>query len=361
MRFTTAVSFLIAAILAIGAVFGAQRWLSSERLQIQSDVQRELEERRDVQAPMATIVVADKAISFGEKIEPNILREIEWSSDVFPEGAFTTISDVVVGNDADQQRFALTQIAFGEPILATKITIPGQRAKLSAALSPGLKAVSIRVNDVLGVAGFVLPGDRVDVMITRGRGGSTYVDVLLQGVRVIAIDQLADDSRDKPSVVRTVTFEVSTAEAQKLVLGANVGTLSLALRNAGSGDFERIERITTADLDDDDVADDLMVAAANAQTTAQTERLNRLEAQLAALAEQREEQEETLPIQAEAAPVSVLLPFETKTSVGVIRNGSRKEYKVLKVVPIVSEGDRATNDDIVEVVGTSANAEIEAE
>ncbi|MBW6417791.1 Flp pilus assembly protein CpaB [Celeribacter sp. PS-C1] len=356
MRFTTAASFLIAAILAIGAVFGAQRWLSSERLQIQSDVQREMQAQQEVKAAQATIVVADKAISFGEQIEPNILREIEWSSDVFPEGAFAKISDVVVGQNVDQQRFALTQIAFGEPVLASKITIPGQRAKLSTALSPGLKAVSIRVNDVLGVAGFVLPGDRVDVMITRGRGGSAFVDVLLQGVRVIAIDQTADDSRDKPSVVRTVTFEVSTSEAQKLVLGSNVGTLSLALRNAGSGEIERIERVTAADLNDDDVADDLIEAALNTQTSAETERLNRLEEQLQALSELRAQQDAALSAQSEAVPVSATIPFETRTSVGVIRDGSRKEYKVLRGASSQGEAGSAANVDMIQAVDTRAEA-----
>ena len=85
-----------------------------------------------------------------------------------------------------------------------------------------MKAVSIRVNDVLGVAGFVLPGDRVDIMLTRSdKAVGTYTDVLLQGVKVLAIDQTADDRADKPSVARTVTFEVSTQEAQKLTLAAN--------------------------------------------------------------------------------------------------------------------------------------------
>ncbi|MFC6639822.1 Flp pilus assembly protein CpaB [Sulfitobacter sediminilitoris] len=75
------------------------------------------------------------------------------------------------------------------------------------------------MNDVLGVAGFVLPGDRVDVLLTRDE----FVDVLLQGLKVLAIDQIADELKDNPSVVRTVTFEVNTEEAQKLVLGEMLG------------------------------------------------------------------------------------------------------------------------------------------
>jgi pilus assembly protein CpaB len=116
-----------------------------------------------------------------------------------------------------------------------------------------MKAVSIRVNDVLGVAGFVRPSDRVDVLLTRvvrGPAGNdqSLVDVLLQGVKVLAVDQTADERKDEPSVVKTVTFEVTTDEAQRLTLGSSIGTLSLALRNIASSSIEQTRQITVADL-----------------------------------------------------------------------------------------------------------------
>jgi pilus assembly protein CpaB len=117
-----------------------------------------------------------------------------------------------------------------------------------------MKAISIRVNDVLGVAGFVRPSDRVDVLLTRvvrnqqNNSERTYVDVLLQGVKVLAVDQTADERKDEPSVVKTVTFEVTTDEAQRLTLGASIGTLSLALRHIASSDVEQTRPITVADL-----------------------------------------------------------------------------------------------------------------
>ena len=96
-----------------------------------------------------------------------------------------------------------------EAILAAKITGPGQRATLSAMLGDGMKAVTIRVNDVEGVAGFVLPGDHVDVLLTRtGEKNNAINDVVIQDARVLAIDQLADQRADKPSVVKAVTLEV---------------------------------------------------------------------------------------------------------------------------------------------------------
>ncbi|MDN3720595.1 Flp pilus assembly protein CpaB [Roseibium salinum] len=167
-----------------------------------------------------------------------------------PEGAFQTIEEIL--GDGEQARFVKGSIEPGEPVLATKITGFGERATLSSAVTPGMKAVSIGVNDVLGVAGFVLPGDRVDILLTRTQQRSdtagAYTDVLLQGVKVLAIDQLADDRTNKPSVVRTVTLEVSTNEAQKLVLAQRVGQLSLALRNNASAAFEQIQPVNVADL-----------------------------------------------------------------------------------------------------------------
>ena len=134
----------------------------------------------------------------------------------------------------------LTAIEANEPILSSKITGPGQRATLSAMIADGMRAVTIRVNDVEGVAGFVLPGDRVDVALTRqgDKSASTSTDVVLQNVKVLAIDQIADERADKPSIARAVTLEVDTNSAQKLALASPVGTLSLMLRKAGEATSE---------------------------------------------------------------------------------------------------------------------------
>jgi len=105
------------------------------------------------------------------------------------------------------RRVVLTAIEANEPILAAKITGPGQRATLSALLHEGMKAVTVRVNDVEGVAGFVLPGDRVDVMLSRP-GPAPTTDVVIQDARVLAVDQIADERVDKPSVVKAVTLEL---------------------------------------------------------------------------------------------------------------------------------------------------------
>jgi pilus assembly protein CpaB len=231
-------------VLAIAAVIGVRSYLAHQRSLLAG-----------AQAmPLNTIVVAGRPLRFGQPLRPEDVKTISWPSKEIPAGGFRSLPELL-GKDGEpgETRYAMSAIEIGEPILSSKITGPGQRATLSAALTEGMKAVSIRVNDVLGVAGFVLPGDRVDVLLMRsGRdasdGEQTYVDVLLQGVRVLAIDQTADDRADKPSVVKTITFEVTTSEAQQLTLAATVGTLSLALRNVASSGVEATEPVTLADL-----------------------------------------------------------------------------------------------------------------
>ncbi|RVD71338.1 Flp pilus assembly protein CpaB, partial [Mesorhizobium sp. M4A.F.Ca.ET.029.04.2.1] len=200
-----------------------------------------------------TVVVAAVALKFGDTLTAEKLREIAWPAGAVPAGAFKTTKDLLAGESTKQ---ALQTIGANEPVLAAKITGPGQRATLSAVLGEGMKAVSIRVNDVLGVAGFVFPGDRVDVLLTRTSRGDdgadrSFVDVLLQSIKVLAVDQVADESKDSPTVVKSVTLEVSTKDAQKLTLAAGAGQLSLALRQAAASKGESTERVTISDLTGD--------------------------------------------------------------------------------------------------------------
>ena len=239
MRKSTLVMIGFAALFGLIAVFLAQSWLNG---------QAELR-KRDLEAnrkPVATqtIVVASKPLRFGTELGSMALREIAWPEDAVPAGAFAKIADVMNGG----KRMVLTAIEANEPILASKITGPGQRATLSATITEGMKAITIRVNDVEGVAGFVLPGDRVDVALTRQKDANATTDIVLQNVKVLAIDQTADERNDKPSVAKAVTLEVDTSAAQKLSLAAQVGTLSLMLRKAGESATDATRRITLSDL-----------------------------------------------------------------------------------------------------------------
>jgi pilus assembly protein CpaB len=222
------------------AVFLAQTWLNNqadERL-------RSIEAQRKTPAPSHTIVVAARPLRFGDELNVLALREVAWPEQALPTGAFGKIADLT-----SSKRVVLMPIDNNEAVLASKITGPGQRATLSAVLGEGMKAVTVRVNDVEGVAGFVLPGDHVDVLLTRqGEKNNSINDVVIQDVRVLAIDQLADERTEKPSVVKAVTLEVDPTDGQKIALASTVGTLSLLLRKAGELADGNTRRVTAADL-----------------------------------------------------------------------------------------------------------------
>jgi pilus assembly protein CpaB len=192
-----------------------------------------------------TIVVARQALRFGTELKPDMLRETPWPSDAVPAGAFSKINDLMAGG----RRVVLAAIEANEPVLALKVTGAGQRATLSALVKPGMKAVTIRVNDVEGVGGFVLPGDHVDVVLTRQLDkGAATTEVVLQNTRVLAVDQTADERAIKASIAKSVTLEVTTVEAQKVWLAASVGNLSLLLRKAGETAEVATRKITLKDL-----------------------------------------------------------------------------------------------------------------
>jgi pilus assembly protein CpaB len=174
-----------------------------------------------------------------------MLQEVPWPANAMPAGAFNKIDALLGGG----RRVVLAAIEPNEPVLSLKVTGAGQRATLSALVRPGMKAVTIRVNDVEGVGGFVLPGDHVDVALTRtiDKGDAT-TEVVLQNTRVLAIDQTADERAAKAAVAKSVTLEVSTLNAQKLWLASSVGSLSLLLRKAGETTEMKTSKVTLKDL-----------------------------------------------------------------------------------------------------------------
>jgi pilus assembly protein CpaB len=236
VRTSTLVMVGFAVVFGLLAVFVAQAWLNR-----QAELRLRNMDTKPPAVATRTIVVAAAPLRFGSHLAAQSLREVAWPEAAIPAGTFASIKDLLgAGN-----RIVLASIEPNEPILRTKITGPGQRATLSAVIEPGMKAVTVRVNDVEGVGGFVLPGDHVDVLMTRQPGNT---DVVLQNAKVLGVDQLADDSADRPTVVKAVTLEVDTIGAQKLSLAASLGTLTLALRKAGEAELEGTRRVTVGDL-----------------------------------------------------------------------------------------------------------------
>jgi pilus assembly protein CpaB len=201
-----------------------------------------------VKGPVTTIVVAAVPLEYATTLTDDNVSEVPWEPSIVPEGAFKSKAELL----KDGTRAVLTSMKTNEPILSSRITAPNQPASLAALTEPGMRAVSVRVDEARGVAGFVRMGNRVDVILIRSNSknelSGSYADVLLQDVKVLATGQIANERQEHPTVVQTVTVEVSTEQAQKLILAESVGTLSLVLRQAGKVNPQAARRITLADL-----------------------------------------------------------------------------------------------------------------
>src|SRR5438045_9185093 len=163
-----------------------------------------------------TVVVAALPLAFGAVLSRENVKEIPWPAGAEPEGAYATKEQLF----KDGRRAALAPLQRNELVLKSRVTGPGQKATLSALLDEGKRAVTVRVDDVRGVAGFVLPGDRVDVVLIRSvahsSGPENVSDVLLQHVKVLAVDQILNERQEHPTLARAVTLEVDTDQAQKI-------------------------------------------------------------------------------------------------------------------------------------------------
>lgn len=239
----------IAAVFGAISIFAADFWVKS---QTKADAQ---EKTASIAAPAAptiefkTIVVANAPLRYGMELERAKLNEIPWPQDSLPQGAFATI-DGLLGEGG---RVVLSPIEVNEPVLLTKLSGLNGRATLSNMLTPGMRAVTIRTDEIAGVGGFVTPGDRVDVVLTRdageiqevaknaqGAAGSTITsEIVVADAKVLSVGQGADERQTTPQVANSVTLEVTTEGAQKVALARTVGTLSLSLRSASEGGEDR--------------------------------------------------------------------------------------------------------------------------
>ena len=177
------------------------------------------------------IAVAVVDIQLGSRLTPELVQLVDWPLGSVPEGAFSDPK-------ALDGRVVRTSLARGEPPLESKLAPVGSRGGLSAVVGDGKRAITVRVNDVIGVAGFALPGNYVDIMVNTQSEGSKNNDkdraiskIVLEHILVLAVAQEAGRDETKPKVVNAVTLEVSPEQAEKIDLARSVGTLSLVLRN----------------------------------------------------------------------------------------------------------------------------------
>ncbi|MGV2290626.1 Flp pilus assembly protein CpaB [Trinickia sp. YCB016] len=203
----------IAMLAGIAAVVFASKWL----IQTSSSA-------------VTPVVVATGDISLGEPLNAGEIHVINWPSGSVPPGAFTDVK-------ALDGRVVRASLERGEPVLESKLAPLGTKGGLSAVIGEGHRAITVRVNDVVGVAGFALPGNYVDVIVNTqepGKGDAQQNSIsktVLEKILVLAVAQQVNRDDTAPKVVNAVTLEVTPEQAEKLDLARSVGTLSLVLRN----------------------------------------------------------------------------------------------------------------------------------
>ena len=212
MKFRTFTLFVLALTLAGGAAWVANRWIQLQVKPASADG-----------TPTVFIVVAAQTIPLGQKIVDTHLELASWPADRLPEESFTDTEKI-------KGQVAAQTIYKGEPVLQKKIAEHARGSTLSALITKSKRAMSVRVNDVVGVAGFVLPGNSVDILATQGKHDEAKVKTVLQNVKVLAVDQTTGN-KDEPVVVRAVTLELAPEEAEELVKARSQGKIQLALRN----------------------------------------------------------------------------------------------------------------------------------
>ena len=246
MRISPAVT-LVASI-AIGgiAILAARGWLTPSKADATALAQEEIP---PAPAPVTVPVVMTKRnIPRGAVVEETRLEVVDWPAEDVPDGSFRSIASI--GSTEFTVRRALTPIEAGKPVLDELLSGVGERPTLAARIPPGYRAFSVRMNDVTGVGGFVLPGDHIDILFTLDQSSGSRTknlssEVLLQNIEVLGVDLNDDTGTETPDVFKTATVAVSVEDAQKLSLAAESGVLSFVLRgveDTSIGEYEIARR-----------------------------------------------------------------------------------------------------------------------
>lgn len=198
----------ISLVIAAVAVYFASNWL-----------------RQQGDLATAKVVVARVDVAPGTPITPEVVSLADWPRTSVPKGAFDNAA-------ALKDRVSSTSVSTGEPILENKLAPVGSKGGLSAVITPGKRALTVKVNEIVGVAGFALPGNYVDIMVnTQDERGNPISKIVLEKILVLAVAQEAERDPTKPKVVSAVTLELSPEDSERLDLARSIGSLSLVLRN----------------------------------------------------------------------------------------------------------------------------------
>ncbi|MGI1896459.1 Flp pilus assembly protein CpaB [Vibrio campbellii] len=207
---------LLSIVFGLAAVLIAKQWIDGQN---QPTVELEEVERHPV---LVAAMELEPGTILEEKHLTTKLMEVDWI-----EESTLRVSEQALG------RIVANTIYSGEMVNPNRLALPGEGATLAALIPENKRAITIRVNDVIGVAGFLLPGNKVDILntISSGKGKSASTKTVLKNIKVLAVDQTAKTNDNKPVIVRAVTLEVTPKEAEKLLSENSKGKIQLALRN----------------------------------------------------------------------------------------------------------------------------------
>jgi pilus assembly protein CpaB len=244
MRLGVVISLGASTVLGLGALLVAKVWMPAHAAHAAAP-------------PPVTagvpVVTAAQPIPYGAKLDAHFLKVIFMPAGAAPVGAFSSLNQILGGPNGPP--VALAPMTVLEPILPADISGPGERLTLAALIADGHRAYTIGVTEVTGDGGHVLPGDRVDVVLTRelpqiaGPTGRRFISgIIIQDLKVLGMDQNANPSSTQPTVSHTATLEVSLEDALRLATASQAGTLSLALRKPGATEITDVKAMPTVDL-----------------------------------------------------------------------------------------------------------------
>ena len=241
MKRQTLIALGVAIVLGLIAVLLANTYLTGREKQLASSPEG-----------MVRIAVASMPLTYGADVTPDKVKFVNYPATSLPPGTYRSMALLL---PQGKRRVALRPIQVNQPLLASDLSGEGQNASIAALLPDGMRAATVKINAVSGVAGFIKANDTVDVLITRqpigpdgASQGKSVTDVLLQNVRVIAMGGDAVGAEGKARVTGTATLELTPLDAQKVALGQELGDLSLVLRKPG--EEQNIPQVETVSLDD---------------------------------------------------------------------------------------------------------------
>lgn len=209
---------------------------------------REVQERTEKSVMQTTpVLVAASDLKTGVRLDKLTVKQVDWPADYMPEDAYSNVEKLL----GDKPPIVLKQIKKNEIILPYKLSPQGARGGLPPKIPEDMRAITIEVSEISGVAGFVLPGTFVDVLLTSKIGQkdkNLATRTLLQNVLVLGVDQISSEDEDNPKVVNAVTMEVTALDGKKLTLAQEVGKLNLLLRNEFDASILVDELVTNSTL-----------------------------------------------------------------------------------------------------------------